>query len=78
MVRPVCSVIVAVYNGAAFLPQCLDSLMAQTLDGVEVIVADDASTDATPEVLAMPPTMTLSAPCALTKTTARPMPATRR
>ena len=52
MVRPVCSVIVAVYNGAAFLPQCLDSLMAQTLDGVEVIVADDASTDATPEVLA--------------------------
>ena len=52
MVRSVCSVIVAVYNGAAFLPQCLDSLMAQTLDGVEVIVADDASTDATPEVLA--------------------------
>ena len=43
MVRPVCSVIVAVYNGVAFLPQCLDSLMAQTLDGVEVIVADDAS-----------------------------------
>ena len=52
MVRPVCSVIVAVYNGAAFLPQCLDSLMVQTLDGVEVIVADDASTDTTPEVLA--------------------------
>lgn len=51
MDRPVCSVIVAVYNGAAFLAQSLDSLMAQTQDGVEVIVADDASTDATPQVL---------------------------
>lgn len=50
--RPICSVIVAVYNGAEFLTQCLDSLMAQTLDGVEVIVADDGSTDATPRLLA--------------------------
>lgn len=50
--QPVCSVIVAVYNGEAFLEQCLDSLIAQTLDGVEVIVVDDGSTDATPQLLA--------------------------
>ncbi len=49
--QPVCSVIVAVYNGEAYLSECLDSLMAQTLDGVEVIVADDGSTDETPQLL---------------------------
>ena len=48
---PVCTVIVAVYNGVEFLSQCLDSLMSQTLDGVEVIVADDGSTDQTPQML---------------------------
>jgi glycosyltransferase involved in cell wall biosynthesis len=39
------SVIVPVYNVAAELPRCLDSLVAQTLDGIEIIVVNDASTD---------------------------------
>lgn len=41
------SVVLATYNGAAFLPQQLQSLQQQTLAIDELIVVDDASTDAT-------------------------------
>lgn len=39
------SVIVPVYNVAAFLPRCLDSLLAQTLREIEIVCVDDGSTD---------------------------------
>lgn len=39
------SVIVPVYNVEQFLPQCLDSLLAQTLSEIEIILVDDGSTD---------------------------------
>lgn len=39
------SVIVPVYNSAAFLPRCLDSLLAQTLREIEIVCVDDGSTD---------------------------------
>ena len=42
---PKVSVLVAVYNAEIFLPQCLDSLMSQTLTDIQVICVDDASTD---------------------------------
>mgnify|MGYP000700254660 FL=1 len=42
---PKISLLVAVYNTAAYLPQCLDSLLSQTLKDIEVICVDDASTD---------------------------------
>lgn len=47
------SIIVPVYNMAAEgkLEYCLDSLMAQTIDGYEVIAVDDASTDRSLEIL---------------------------
>lgn len=45
--KPVCSVLVSAYNAAHFLPTCLDSLLAQTLEDVEVLVVDDGSTDDT-------------------------------
>lgn len=48
---PRVSVVVAAYNVAPYLSQCLDSLAHQTLKGVEIIVVDDASTDATPEII---------------------------
>jgi glycosyltransferase involved in cell wall biosynthesis len=49
---PLISVIMPVYNGARFLPQTLDSLLAQTCIDWELIVVDDGSTDATPDILA--------------------------
>ena len=42
---PKISILVAVYNSAAYLPQCLDSLLGQTLHDIEVLCVDDASTD---------------------------------
>lgn len=46
------SVVIPVYNGEECLDQCLDSVCAQTLTGLEVICVDDGSTDATPAILA--------------------------
>lgn len=40
------SVIVPVYNVANYLPQCVDSILAQDYRDLEVILIDDGSTDA--------------------------------
>ena len=42
---PKVSVLVAVYNAETFLPQCLDSLLGQTLRDIQVVCIDDGSTD---------------------------------
>jgi glycosyltransferase involved in cell wall biosynthesis len=44
------SVVVPVFNGARFLPEAVACIRAQTLKPSEVIVVDDGSSDATPEV----------------------------
>ena len=46
------SVLLTTYNGADFLRETLDSVLAQRFSDFEVVVVDDASTDATPDVLA--------------------------
>ena len=45
------SVIMCTCNGAAYLGEQLDSLLAQTLPPYEVVVQDDASTDGTMDLL---------------------------
>ena len=48
---PKVSVLVAVYNAEAFLPQCLDSLLGQTFHDIQVICIDDCSTDGSLKIL---------------------------
>lgn len=45
--RPLVSALVPTYNGAAFIERTLASLAAQTWDHLEVLIADDCSTDDT-------------------------------
>lgn len=50
--QPLITVIIAVYNGAATLQQCIDSVLQQTYRNIELIVIDGGSLDATMNVLA--------------------------
>lgn len=53
MSDPFCiSILLATYNGAAYLSEQLDSLFAQTNRDWRLLVRDDCSTDATAEILA--------------------------
>jgi glycosyltransferase involved in cell wall biosynthesis len=45
------SVIIPTYQHAGTLPQCLDSILNQTVKPIEIIVVDDGSTDGTEEVM---------------------------
>lgn len=48
---PLVSVVVPTYQHAATLSRCLDSILSQTYQNIELIVVNDGSTDATPQVL---------------------------
>ncbi len=45
------SVVVPVYNQEKYLERCMDSILGQSLEEIEVIAVDDGSTDSTPEIL---------------------------
>ena len=45
------SIVVAVYNLEEYLPRCLDSLVNQTLQEIEIICVDDGSTDSAPKII---------------------------
>jgi len=51
MPEPLVSVVVPVLDVAGLLPRCLDSLLAQTHRPLEIIVVNDGSTDASPDVI---------------------------
>jgi glycosyltransferase involved in cell wall biosynthesis len=46
------SVIVSLYNYAEYLPQCLDSVLEQTLNPLDLVIVDDHSSDDSPDVAA--------------------------
>ncbi|MBM3804581.1 MAG: glycosyltransferase family 2 protein [Acidimicrobiia bacterium] len=48
---PTLSVIIPNYNHAAFLPRSLGAILAQSVQPLEIIVMDDASTDNSVEVI---------------------------
>ncbi len=48
---PSVSVIVPVYNTEKYLPRCLESLVEQTLEDIEIICVDDGSSDSSPVIL---------------------------
>ena len=48
---PVLSVIVPVYNVERYLAACLDSLTAQDLVAMEIVIVDDGSTDGSPAII---------------------------
>ncbi len=45
------SVIVAVFNAESTIGRCLDSVLSQTIKGIEIIVVDDCSTDDSNKIL---------------------------
>ena len=51
MGSPAISVLMSVYNGAPWVREAVESVLAQTASDLELIVVDDGSTDATPELL---------------------------
>jgi glycosyltransferase involved in cell wall biosynthesis len=48
--RPLVSIGLPVYNGERFVARALESLVTQDFDDMEVIVSDNGSTDATPDI----------------------------
>lgn len=50
IMRALISVIVPVYQSERYLDRCLESILGQTYDHLEVILVDDGSTDRSPEI----------------------------
>jgi glycosyltransferase involved in cell wall biosynthesis len=50
--RPLVSVVTPVYNGEPYLAECIESVRRQTYGNWEYVIADNCSTDATPEIAA--------------------------
>ena len=51
MKKPVISVIVPIYNTEAYLEECLENLIHQTLKDIEILCIDDGSTDGSLQIL---------------------------
>ncbi|TXG38862.1 glycosyltransferase family 2 protein [Seonamhaeicola maritimus] len=48
---PLVSICIPTYNGETFLEEALDSAISQSYPNIEVVVSDDASTDATLDII---------------------------
>lgn len=45
------SVVIPVYNTEEYLVKCLDSVLSQTMQDMEIICVDDGSADSSPDIL---------------------------
>jgi glycosyltransferase involved in cell wall biosynthesis len=50
MSEPLVSVVTPVYNGAEFIHECIESVLAQTYENWEYLIVDNCSTDGTLEI----------------------------
>ncbi len=48
--KPIVSLVVAIYNVDPYLEQCIESVIHQTEKNIEIILVDDGSTDRSPEL----------------------------
>ena len=48
--RPLVSVVTPVYNGAEFIGECIESVLAQTYENWELVIVENCSTDGTLEI----------------------------
>ena len=48
---PKITIVVPVFNAATSLRKCLDSVMCQTLEGIEILLMDDGSTDGSEQII---------------------------
>ncbi|MBR6674970.1 MAG: glycosyltransferase [Alphaproteobacteria bacterium] len=51
MNKPKVSIVVPIYGVEKYLHQCVDSILAQTLKDIEIILVDDGSKDKCPEIV---------------------------
>lgn len=49
--KPKVSIVVPIFNVEAYLGRCLDSLLSQTMEDIEIIAVNDGSTDASLHIL---------------------------
>ena len=49
--KPIVSIILAVYNGEDYLKLAMSSVLNQTYSNLEFIIMDDCSTDSTPKIV---------------------------
>ena len=49
--KPLCSVVMSVYNGEEYLKEAIDSILRQSYANFEFIIIDDASTDGSLEII---------------------------
>ena len=50
MNMPLVTVIVPIYNTSKYLRRCIDSIIKQSYENIEVILVDDGSTDSSPDI----------------------------